>query len=112
RAKALQPAGAGDFFLTGADQFREGRTNEAVRSLREALRLQPNHFEAQCLLAISSQNAGRPGEAHIGLTACIGQRPRFAWTYLVRGLVSLQLQSLDDASEDFATALDLDSGEH
>ncbi len=112
RAEALLPVTASDFYLTGVDQYQEGgEATRAIRSFRDALRLQPNHFEAQCFLAICSLQAGRPGEARIGLTACIGQRPRFAWSYMLRAVAEVQEQAYADAEADFAIALTLDQGE-
>src|SRR5579871_1243245 len=112
RAEAILPVTASDFYLTGVDQYQDGGgATRAIRSFRDALRLQPNHFEAQCFLAICSLHAGRPGEARIGLTACIGQRPRFAWSYLLRAIAAVQEQAYADAETDFAVALTLDPGE-
>ncbi len=42
------------------------------------------------------------------MTACIAQRPRFAWAYLLRGQTFTQLKAFADAEADFATALELD----
>jgi serine/threonine protein kinase/Tfp pilus assembly protein PilF len=111
RAEAIEPASASDHYFSGVLQYVDGKTDQAIHSFRQALRLQPNHFEAQCFLAICSLNAGRPGEAQIGLTACIGQRPHFVWAYLLRGLTHVQAGAFDDAEADFTAALDLDSGE-
>jgi eukaryotic-like serine/threonine-protein kinase len=111
RAEALQPVSASDYYLTGFDQYQVGDTSRALCSFQEALRLQPNHFEAQCFLAICALNAGRPGEARIGLTACIGQRPGFAWSYLLRGVAAVQEQANADAEADFSAAQNLDGSE-
>jgi tetratricopeptide (TPR) repeat protein len=109
RAEALRPVSGGDSYLSGVQQFREGNASAAIRLAHEALRLRPNHFEAQCFLAICALNAGHPEEAQLGLTACIGQRPRFAWAYLLRGQACVKLGALTEAEADFATALELDS---
>jgi tetratricopeptide (TPR) repeat protein len=111
RAEALQPVSASDYYLTGFDQYQGGDSTQALHSFREALRLQPNHFEAQCFLAICALNAGRPGEARIGLTACIGQRPQFAWSYLLRGVAAVQEQAYAEAEADFSAAQHLDGSE-
>jgi serine/threonine protein kinase/tetratricopeptide (TPR) repeat protein len=108
RAEALRPVSAGDFYLTGVEQYQAGDAAGAVGSFRAALRLQPNHFEAQCFLAICSLNAGRAGEAQAALTACIGQRPDFAWPYLLRGFAAARADA--EAEADFAAALALDGG--
>jgi serine/threonine protein kinase/Tfp pilus assembly protein PilF len=108
KAQALGPASASDYYLSGVQQDRNGNRSEAVRWARAALRLRPNHFEAQCFLAMCALDAGRAGEAHLGLTSCIGQRPRFAWTYLLRGQACVQQGSFPEAEADFAAALELD----
>jgi tetratricopeptide (TPR) repeat protein len=92
-------------------QYREGNVSAAIGSVSEALRLRPNHFEAQCFLAICALNAGRPSEAQLGLTACIGQRPHFAWAYLVRGQASARRKAFTEADADYAAALELDHRE-
>jgi tetratricopeptide (TPR) repeat protein len=108
RANALPPVNASDHYFTGVDRHQLGDMPGSIRAFHEALRLRPDHFEAQCFLAICSLNAGRAGEAQIGLTACIGQRPNFAWTYLLRGIAAVQESAFAEAAEDFATALRLD----
>jgi serine/threonine protein kinase/tetratricopeptide (TPR) repeat protein len=110
QAEGIQPASALDYYLTGVEQFRVGDATGAVRSFREALRLQPSHFEARCFLAICSLNTGRTGEAHAALTACIGQRPDIAWPYLLRGFAEAREEAFDDAEADFQAALTLDDG--
>jgi serine/threonine protein kinase/Tfp pilus assembly protein PilF len=109
RAKALRPVHASDYYLTGWQQYEEGDTAGAILSFRDALRLEPSHFEAQCYLAICLLNADQRREALNGLTVCIGQRPRFAWTYLLRGLTFMWMEAFDAAEADFAVALDLDA---
>src|SRR5205823_13863728 len=110
RAEALEPVSAGDFYLTGVEQYQAGDAAGAVGSFRAALRLRPDHFEAQCFLAICSLNAGRAGEAQAALTACIGRRPDFAWPYLLRGFAAARGEAAADAEADFAAALALDGG--
>lgn len=108
-ARTIEPASASDHYFIGVEQYQGGDAAGAVRSFREALRRQPRHFEARCFLAVCSLNAGRPDDAAIDLTACIGQRPDFAWPYVLRGFASLQRRAVEDAEADFAAALDLDS---
>jgi serine/threonine protein kinase/tetratricopeptide (TPR) repeat protein len=108
RASALRPVNASDYYFTGVDRHQQGDTPGAIRAFYEALRLRPDHFEAQCFLAVCSLNAGRAGEAQIGLTACIGRRPAFAWSYLLRGIAAVEVHAYGDAGADFSTALQLD----
>ena len=109
-AEGLQPSTASDFFFVGLNQFRAGDLNNASFSFDRALRLQPNHFEAQCFRARVSLDLGRTKEARIALTACIAQKPGSAWAYLLRGLALIDERSFDEALNDFATAAQLDQG--
>jgi serine/threonine protein kinase/Tfp pilus assembly protein PilF len=108
RAATLQPVTADDFYFTGVDYYRQGAARDAIHSFQQALHLQPDHFEAQCFLAIGALNASRLGEAQTGLTACIGLRPGFAWSYLLRGVAEVQADAFAEAETDFAAALRLD----
>ena len=108
QAESLQPSTASDFFFVGLNQFRVGDLTTATSSFDRALRLQPNHFEAQCFRARVSLDLGQTNEALIGLTACIAQKPGSAWAYLFRGVALIEERSFDDALSDFATAAKLD----
>ena len=55
-AERIQPDGAFDHFLTGLEQYKRGYMTQAKRHFAEALQAQPNHFWAQCLLAICDLN--------------------------------------------------------
>jgi tetratricopeptide (TPR) repeat protein len=110
-ADALPPSSASDFFLDGLDQLSAGDGEQASSSFNQVLRLQPNHFEAQFFLAYAGINAGRAGEARIGLTACLAQRPEFAWAYLFRGAALVQLEEFEEAESDFTSAAMFDTGE-
>jgi tetratricopeptide (TPR) repeat protein len=46
-------------------------------------------------------------DALTGLTACLGRRPRFVWTRLLRGYVNSQLHRFDAAEQDFSAASEL-----
>ncbi len=110
-AEALPIGGAKDAFLTGMYEYQEGNTSAAIKSFHDALNREPDHFEARLFLAICLLNTGRPAEADIGLTACIGQRSDLAWPYLVRGLARAQQEQYAEAEADFASALERDDGE-
>jgi eukaryotic-like serine/threonine-protein kinase len=111
RAEELPPASASDFFLTGLTLWQTGDVDKASACFTQALRLQPNHFEAQYFLARAALDEGKATEARIGLTACIAQRPDFAWTYLLRGLALVDLEAWDEAQKDFTAAADLNPGD-
>ena len=104
------PDGAFDHFLTGLEQNKRGHIAEAKRHFGLVLQAQPNHFWAQCLLAICDLNT-RPAHAEGAkayLTACLQTHPELPWLYQLRGLASGQMGSRAsspvEAAEDFAAA--------
>ncbi len=86
-AEDLQPASAVDHFLTALERAKRRNPLEAIVHCQAALRLQPDHFWAQFLLATCYLNCQpqRPIEAHACLTVCRNLQPNILWTYLVRG---------------------------
>jgi hypothetical protein len=91
-------------FLDGIERFRRGDATAAERDFDAVLTKEPEHFLARFLQAACFLRLDRPAEAKVGLTACIAQRPHFAWSYLMRGQAN---QRLGDAQ---AAALDLETG--
>ena len=87
-ADRLAPADAFDLFLIGRDLALKGDWKAAITNLEAATQKQPNHFWAQCLLAISHLQNHEPDTARVGLTACLQQKPECAWLYLLRGLAN------------------------
>ena len=84
---------------------------QSKRHFTEALRAQPNHFWAQCLLAICDLNSRKANseEARAYLTACLQSHPDSPWLYLLRGFASGQIASRalspEEAAANFAAAL-------
>jgi tetratricopeptide (TPR) repeat protein len=104
RAAAVRPADALDHFLLGEDLRRQGDLAGARSAFRSALALQADHFWAHYLLAVCSLPAEpRVAEAH--LTACLGQRPDFAWAYFLRGTARGLRAEYAAAEADFRKAL-------
>jgi eukaryotic-like serine/threonine-protein kinase len=121
QALRIEPDGAFDHFWLGLDQYKRGCLKPAKQHFDEALRAQPGHFWAQCLLAICDLNArpARPAEAKIHATACLQAHPEAPWLYLLRGFASCQLGAdspdsaekeshFRDAEADYRHALDRD----
>jgi eukaryotic-like serine/threonine-protein kinase len=109
-AELIQPDGAFDHFLTGLEQYKRGYMTQAKRHFALALLDQPNHFWAQCLLAICDLNS-RPAHAEGAkayLTACLQSHPELPWLYLLRGFASGQMGSMassqSEASDSFNAA--------
>jgi serine/threonine protein kinase/Tfp pilus assembly protein PilF len=92
-AERIQPNGALDHFLSGLERYKGGLLPEAKRHFEAALRAQPNHFWAQCLVAICDLNSRPPlpAEAKAYLTACLQSHADLAWLYLLRGFAASQL---------------------
>ena len=94
-ADRLQPEGAFDHFLDGRELYKRGRWTEAIDHFEATLREQPDHFWAQCLLAICDLQTLRPAEARVVLSACLRRRPTAAWLFLLRGFANSQVGALD-----------------
>ncbi|MBV8556446.1 MAG: tetratricopeptide repeat protein, partial [Planctomycetaceae bacterium] len=130
-AARLKPADAFDHLLLGRERVQRGDWDAARSHFEEALHERPDSFWAHCLLAITDLNSVPPraAEAKAELTACLSQRPSFAWLYLLRGSAYGQMgvalaaaarsspkaaafaaeaeARFEDAEADFRKALDL-----
>jgi tetratricopeptide (TPR) repeat protein/tRNA A-37 threonylcarbamoyl transferase component Bud32 len=87
-ARQLRPTTAHDHFLEGQEQYRRGAWLAARQHFDTALRLQPDHFWAQCLAAICAIQTNQHGQAQIGLNVCLQRAPDFLWLYLLRGFAA------------------------
>jgi tetratricopeptide (TPR) repeat protein/predicted Ser/Thr protein kinase len=105
RAAALAPGTAQDYFLLGEERCRLGDFELGVGDFEGVLRLQPDHFWARYFQAVCQLQLGRPREAVINLTACLGQRRDLVWVYLMRGLAQVQLKDFAAAGKDYVQAL-------
>jgi tetratricopeptide (TPR) repeat protein/tRNA A-37 threonylcarbamoyl transferase component Bud32 len=94
-AAGLVSAGPFDHFLSGLERYDSNDGPAAMREFKAVLQAQPDHFWAQCLLAICRLNAQQPAEAWTGLNACLQRRPDVPWLYLLRGFASGQMAALD-----------------
>jgi serine/threonine protein kinase len=79
-----------EHFLAGHEAFRRQDWRAALEEFDTTLRMQPGHFWALCLSAISSIQTSNPGLAKLGLNGCIDRAPDLAWLYLLRGVASGQ----------------------
>src|SRR5205823_1690895 len=82
-ARQLPPSGAVDHFLLGCECYHRRDLAEAIHHFDQALDLQPRHYWARYLLALSylrSQPAD-PVEARNCLRECRQRQPNFPWTY-------------------------------
>jgi len=119
-AERLEPRDTFDHFLLGREWLKRGSLGRARAHFDAALRIQPDHFWALCLLAICDLNArpAQPEVAKAALRECLARYPDFAWLYLLRGFACGQIavtandplvanQAFDDAEADFQKAIHL-----
>ena len=129
-AERLAPANAFDSFLIGRELMRQSDLRTAITQFEAVIHQQPEHFWAQCLLAICHLQTNQPTKALRGLNACIQRKPKSVWLYLLRGIASaaegefarsiaprdsdrsaslppLALEKFKDAEVDYRTALEL-----
>jgi eukaryotic-like serine/threonine-protein kinase len=109
RADALKPEEAVDYFLLGDEAYQRGEGRQAIAYFTNTLRLEPEHFWARFLAAITYVQLGQPGLAEANLSVCQSRQPDFVWIYILRGFVYGQLgeQALRthaDAALHFAAA--------
>ncbi|QEL16752.1 serine/threonine-protein kinase [Limnoglobus roseus] len=107
QAAALPPNDADEHFHDGLARLRRGDAAGASTAFEAVLDAEPEHFAARLCQAVCVLKLGRPGEAKVGLTACVAQRPRFAWCYLLRAECHRQLAAADAARKDIRAGLDL-----
>jgi tetratricopeptide (TPR) repeat protein len=87
-AEHIPPADAFDFFLAGRELTKKGDWKGAIKHLEAATQKQPDHFWAQCLLAICHLQVKEPSKAWLGFSACLQQRNDRPWLYLLRGIAN------------------------
>jgi tetratricopeptide (TPR) repeat protein len=109
RSQALQFArqDAVESFWSGVDRFRVRDWAGSVDDFDRVLMAQPDHFAGRLLQAVCFLRLKRSSEAKVALTACIAQRPGFAWSYLFRSEAHLQLADHASAAQDLQHALEM-----
>ncbi len=85
-ADRLAPADALDLFLIGRDLAMKGDYKTAITNFEAVTQKEPDHFWAQCLLAICHFQVKEPSKARLGFSACLQQKKDCPWLFLLRGL--------------------------
>ena len=111
RAERFPPDENAARFLAGMDRLRRRDFAGAAREFEALLEAAPEHFTARLFQALCALHQDRPAEARVGLTACVAQRPRFAWSYQFRGECAQKLGDPDAATRDFERAAALQPGD-
>ncbi|MCE9532728.1 MAG: protein kinase [Planctomycetes bacterium] len=107
RAEEFPPDAIFQILLSGIDRLWTRDIRKALSDFDRVLTLDPNHFVARFFLGVCYLHLQQPSEAKIALTACIAQRPRFAWNYLFRGEAYLQSKDHLAAAQDFQIASEM-----
>jgi serine/threonine protein kinase/Tfp pilus assembly protein PilF len=97
-------AGALDFFLVGHAHLQRGEIPLATGAFESALAAQPDHFWANCCLAVCELRQERWASAKLRLAICLLLRPEFVWARLLRGLAHTKAGDFDTAEIDFRHA--------
>lgn len=93
-------------FQTGMDLLRRQLYQPALMEFENVLAREPEHFTARLFQSLCFLQLERHREAKVALTACIAQRPRFHWSYFLRGQVHVALEEVQQAELDYQSALD------
>jgi serine/threonine protein kinase/tetratricopeptide (TPR) repeat protein len=104
--KAATARTAWDYYLPGHTAGWGGDLDEAIRSYRAALRLQPNHYNSLFFLArrLATDKINRRPEAVAYFTGCIAFRPDHVAAYQNRAACYCKLGQRDAANADFEAA--------
>jgi hypothetical protein len=94
-------------FFAGMQRVRNRDFASAAHDFEAVLDAEPQHFAARLFLAVCAMKLDRPGEAKVGLTACIAQRPYCPWSYQLRGECEEKLGNATAAKRDFTRAAEL-----
>jgi tRNA A-37 threonylcarbamoyl transferase component Bud32 len=106
-AETFPPEEQSARLFSGMDHVRQRDFVSAERDFEAVLDAEPEHFAARLFLAVCAMQQNRPGEAKVGLTACIAQRPYCAWSYRLRGQCEEKLGNAPAAQRDFGRAAEL-----
>jgi tetratricopeptide (TPR) repeat protein len=97
--------------LLGAEEFRQGRSEAAIRHYREALRAAPTYAVAHNNLGIALAAQGRFEEAIRHFRAALQSNDDNAEAQKNLGLALFNLRQIDEALEHLETALRLEPGD-
>jgi hypothetical protein len=106
-AETFPPDEQSALLFAGMDRVRQRDFAGAMRDFEAVLDGEPEHFAARLFLAVCATQQDRPGEAKVGLTACIAQRPYCARSYQLRGQCEEKLGNALAARRDFGRAAEL-----
>jgi tetratricopeptide (TPR) repeat protein len=107
RAHQLDPDSFKWLYYLGSLQARLGNHNDAVRTLRMALRLRPDYLPARLKLAESLLDSGDLTDSGALYSTIVHKYPEAAEAYFGLGRISVSRGQTADASRDFHQACEL-----
>jgi serine/threonine protein kinase/Tfp pilus assembly protein PilF len=107
RANATPQRTSQDRYLCARQLAEEGKFRDALPIIAEALRLNPQDYNAHFLEGICHDYLGRPADAIQCYRTCIALKPNFHGAYYNRGLAYLKQNQFKQAKEDFDEVLRL-----
>jgi tetratricopeptide (TPR) repeat protein/tRNA A-37 threonylcarbamoyl transferase component Bud32 len=87
-AESVRPDTAFDYYLSGQEHYKRDERLPAIGDLENARMLKPDHFWANCLLAICYNQVSHYEAAQACVDFCIAADREFPWLYLLRGYAS------------------------
>lgn len=105
---ARVPEEARKEFERGSTALSKGKDEEGIEHLRKAVRIYPNFFQAQMLLASAHIKSRRWEEAEAALTRAVEIDSRSVAALVSLGEARRQLKKYAEAEESLASALKLD----
>jgi len=101
------PTSAEGHYKLGSAYYDANMFDEAIKELKEAIRLNPEFAQAHCKLGLSHR-AFNPKEAAISFKQAIRIDPRYLEAIVGLGAVNIRLGLYDDAIASFERAIELE----
>ena len=108
----LEPTNAEAFRFRGASLYKMGEAELAIKDYSQAIKLDPNNSDLHLNRGILQADSGDSDDALVDLNEAIRLNPKNAIAYHVRARVHAEAwfdgDSIDQATEDFEKAIELD----
>jgi serine/threonine protein kinase/Tfp pilus assembly protein PilF len=106
RASTVLLRTALDHLCEGRERLASRRYREALRSLEQAVALDPQGFWPRYYLGVCHQALAQEAKAVAAYDVCAALEPSFEGTYYNRGLARLRLEDFAAAVSDFSRAIE------
>jgi protein O-mannosyl-transferase len=92
----------------GVSYEQQGRNEEALAEYREAVRLNPNHYQLRLAIGNLLEKLGKPADALVEYRLCLARNPEVPALHNAAGSALAAEGKLDEALPEFAEAERLD----